>query len=97
MRLSLGRGFHWSAPFRATSSGLPPCSLGRGLIALPGEVEGLPASIPEFLLQTKQALWRTLVLRLATEPEVQSTLHSKNANEPRKGSQEAKALAQNTF
>lgn len=31
------------------------------------------------------------------EPQVQSTFHSKNANEFPKGSQEANALAQNTF
>lgn len=31
------------------------------------------------------------------EAEVQSTFHSKNANEPPKGLQEASALAQNIF
>lgn len=93
MRLSLGRGSHWSAPLRAAGSGLPPYSLGRVLIALPGEVEGLAASIPAFLLQSKPSG----AFYCPTEPEVQSTLHSKNANKLPKGSQEANALAQNTF
>lgn len=54
---------------------------------------GGPASTPEFLLQSKLSG----AFYCATEPEVQSTLHSKNANELRKGSREANTLAQNTF